>query len=1033
MSTGNLGRLFLAVGLMFLAATATAQNAVRFSELHYDNSGTDTGEAIEISAPAGTDLTNWQIVLYNGNGGAAYDSRTLSGVVPATCGERGVFLVDYPENGIQNGSPDGVALVDETGTLLEFLSYEGTFAATDGPAVGVTSVDIGVSENGTEPVGQSLALGDDGTWTGPAANTFGACNGDVQAPAAIVMVSLVPSADSIAVGSSRSFAASAIDTDGQPVAGVDYTWTSSNQSVASVSPQGMALGLAAGDTTITATAPNGVSGSASLHVTALTFPAPSDFHVNEIHYDNAGVDTGEFVEIEGPAGAPLAGYQIVLYNGNGGVPYGTTSLSGTLPASCGTRGVVVATYPQDGIQNGSPDGVALVANDGTVLDFISYEGAFAATSGPAAGFTSRDILVSQASAAIGMTLQRDATSGTWSVAASTQGGCNDGTSVPPANSLSFSGRNASDPALPVGFEDQLFATLHGPSNETIPATIAWSSDTPAIATVDANGVVHALAAGTAVLRATADDGTTGTWSLPTRVAVAGTSANYGNNAEFGEPGDGDPSDDFIVRHEQYTASYNPNRGAPNWVAYDLDATHFGAEDRCDCFTADPSLPATFPHLTTNDYTGAGAAAGYGIDRGHLARSFDRTSGSLDNARTFYFDNIVPQAADLNQGPWAALESDLGDLARVQDKEVYILTGAFGNKGTLKNEGRIVIPTFAWKVALILPRDRGLADVHDYRDVEVIAVLMPNEPGIRNVPWQTYETTVDQIEALSGYDLLALLPDGVEAAVESSTQPPLAQASGPGAAIAEGSAAAFSAAGSVDPNGSIVSYVWEFGDGSSGSGATASHVYAQDGAYSARLTITDNDGLTASAVVPVTVTNVAPALNAIADGNVDLGASYTVAGSFADPGADQWTVTVDWGDGSAPGTVSTATRSFSLSHTYAEAASYTVRVTVADDDTSVSRTHAVTVTAPSAPGLSEAFKLIDKLVADRKITKGVGLVLKAEVDAARKLIAKGNTRGAMTVLRCLVSELDFLVRLRVVKAADVAPLRTLLISVYQSHR
>jgi hypothetical protein len=401
MSTGNLGRLFLAVGLMFLAATATAQNAVRISELHYDNSGTDTGEAIEISAPAGTDLTNWQIVLYNGNGGAAYDSRTLSGVVPATCGERGVFLVDYPENGIQNGSPDGVALVDETGTLLEFLSYEGTFAATDGPAVGVTSVDIGVSENGTEPVGQSLALGDDGTWTGPAANTFGACNGDVQAPAAIVMVSLVPSADSIAVGSSRSFAASAIDTDGQPVAGVDYTWTSSNQSVASVSPQGMALGLAAGDTTITATAPNGVSGSASLHVTALTFPAPSDFHVNEIHYDNAGVDTGEFVEIEGPAGASLAGYQIVLYNGNGGVPYGTTSLSGALPASCGTRGVVVATYPQDGIQNGSPDGVALVANDGTVLDFFSYEGVFAAVGGPAVGFTSRDIGVSQASAAIG--------------------------------------------------------------------------------------------------------------------------------------------------------------------------------------------------------------------------------------------------------------------------------------------------------------------------------------------------------------------------------------------------------------------------------------------------------------------------------------------------------------------------------------------------------------------------------------------------------------------------------------------------------
>ena len=83
--------------------------------------------------------------------------------------------------------------------------------------------------------------------------------------------------------------------------------------------------------------------------------------------------------------------------------------------------------------------------------------------------------------------------------------------------------------------------------------------------------------------------------------------------------------------------------------------------------------------------------GYGIDRGHLARSFDRTSASLDNAFTFYFTNIVPQAADLNQGPWAIMENDLGDLARLQNKEVYIIAGVAGNKGTVKNEGKIVIP------------------------------------------------------------------------------------------------------------------------------------------------------------------------------------------------------------------------------------------------------------------------------------------------------------------------------------------------------
>ena len=90
----------------------------------------------------------------------------------------------------------------------------------------------------------------------------------------------------------------------------------------------------------------------------------------------------------------------------------------------------------------------------------------------------------------------------------------------------------------------------------------------------------------------------------------------------------------------------------------------------------------------------------------------------------------------------------------------------------------------------MPHDQGLADVHDYRDLEVIAVNMPNEPGIRNVPWNTYRTTVDAIEALTGYDLLALLPDDVEAAVESNTQPPIAALTGPAGAIAEGDSATF---------------------------------------------------------------------------------------------------------------------------------------------------------------------------------------------------------------------------------------------------
>ncbi|WP_241825464.1 ExeM/NucH family extracellular endonuclease [Micromonospora sp. CB01531] len=162
-----------ALALTSSAPVLAAEAATPFiSEIHYDNVGTDTGEAIEIEAPAGFDLTGWQIVLYNGANSAAYNTRTLSGAVPAA----GVVVANYPTDGIQNGSPDGVALVSPTGTVAEFLTYEGTFTAVGGPANGMTGTDIGVAETTNTPVGHSLQK-INGTWNAEAPNTFGVRNG----------------------------------------------------------------------------------------------------------------------------------------------------------------------------------------------------------------------------------------------------------------------------------------------------------------------------------------------------------------------------------------------------------------------------------------------------------------------------------------------------------------------------------------------------------------------------------------------------------------------------------------------------------------------------------------------------------------------------------------------------------------------------------------------------------------------------------------------------------------------------------------
>jgi DNA/RNA endonuclease G (NUC1) len=1025
MRSMKLLRWLAVAGATMLSSLAVAQ--VRISEIHYDNVGTDAGEAIEISGPAGMLLEDWTVVLYNGATGQVYDTDFLPLTIPATCGNRGVVVVNYPSNGIQNGAPDAIALVDEFGDVVEFLSYEGVFAATNGPAIGLTSVDIGAFQDGSGAAGISLQRNASGSWA-LAASTFGACNDTGTEPPAPVVasVSVAPASATVSVGSAITLGAAAFDVNAAPINNVPFLWTSNNPAVATVSASGIVTGVAQGTAIITATAPNGVGGSSTIQVQAVTLPPRADLRINEIHYDNLGTDAGEAIEIEGPAGASIQGVSIVLYNGNGGAPYGTPLvLGGSLPSSCGDRGVVFVTYPTDGIQNGSPDAIALVDASNNVIEFLSYEGVVTAVGGPANGLTSTDIGVSQTNAALGTSLQRGG-GGIWASGVASFGQCNPDTPIP-QKSIVITGRDpAGDVPLPVGFEDQLFAQLRE-NGANVPSTFTWASETPEIATIDDDGVFRALAAGTARLRATAADGTTSTISLPTRVAVASTTAQYANNTEFGEPTDADPSDDIIVRRPQFTSSYSPARNTPNWVAYEFDATHFGAEDRCDCFTMDPELPGSLLRIDTNDYTGSGAFAGHGIDRGHLARSFDRTAGSLDNAATFLFTNIIPQTADQNQGPWAMLENELGNFARTQGREVYVIAGVAGSKGTLKNEGKVVIPAHTWKVALILPRDQGLASIRDYRDVQAIAVIMPNEPGIRDVPWQTYLTTVDAVEALSGYDLLALLDDATEAAVESNTQPPLVALSGPAGTVPEGGAASFSGAASLDPNGTIVSYSWDFGDGTVGSGVAPTYRFAQDGTYAVRLTVTDNDGLTATAVSTVTVTNVLPTVAAVPDATVNAGVAYTASGSFSDPGRDNWVAAVNWGDGSATQTVPLTGQSFALTHTFAAAGTYTVSIAVADDDgASAAVTHTVTVMQP-APGLAAALPLIDQLVAAGKLHPALGKVFRLQVIVAQQLIQRGQIDTARLLLRTMVAELDLLVRFGAVQAADVAPLRAVLVA------
>ena len=153
------------------------------NEIHYNNEATDTGEAIEIAGEAGTDLTDYQLILYNGVNGLEYNTVLLTGMLTNQSNGYGFSTITFSTNGIQNGNPDGIALIKiSTGSVIQFLSYGGTFTAVDGPAAGRLSVDIGVSENGSTVVGTSLQLVGSGneyidfTWSEDVPETFNTVN-----------------------------------------------------------------------------------------------------------------------------------------------------------------------------------------------------------------------------------------------------------------------------------------------------------------------------------------------------------------------------------------------------------------------------------------------------------------------------------------------------------------------------------------------------------------------------------------------------------------------------------------------------------------------------------------------------------------------------------------------------------------------------------------------------------------------------------------------------------------------------------------
>jgi DNA/RNA endonuclease G (NUC1) len=284
-----------------------------------------------------------------------------------------------------------------------------------------------------------------------------------------------------------------------------------------------------------------------------------------------------------------------------------------------------------------------------------------------------------------------------------------------------------------------------------------------------------------------DDGAANTDTLPSDYSwsftvATGTEPPYPASVHLtmGNPsGAGADPSNYLMEKPEIALSYNRDLGRPNWVSWHLSEEWIGTLTRVDTFRPDPQVPPDWYRVQSFDF------AGSGFDRGHMTPNADRdkeTSIPINQA-TFLMSNIVAQAPGNNQGPWAALEAFLRTLVEQQQSELYIASGPFGVGGTgslggtttTLAGGRVTVPSSTWKVALVLPKGDGDDVLSVSCSTRTIAVVMPNQDSIRNDAWESYLTTVDAVETLTGYDFFSSLPEPYQRCIEAGTNgnnPPL---------------------------------------------------------------------------------------------------------------------------------------------------------------------------------------------------------------------------------------------------------------------
>ena len=204
---------------------------------------------------------------------------------------------------------------------------------------------------------------------------------------------------------------------------------------------------------------------------------------------------------------------------------------------------------------------------------------------------------------------------------------------------------------------------------------------------------------------------------------------------------------YLIQRSQYALDYNDTTHQANWVSWSYTTADSGSTSRQNSFRADTSLPSGFTQIGNASFD-----AGY--DRGHMCPSGDRTASVADNDETFLMSNMIPQASRNNQLLWATFESYCRGLA-AGESEILITCGP-GNFGTASISNGMKVPGSIWKVVVVSPLGTALAPEKITTACRVIAINTPNTATV-STSWTDYITTVEEIEAETGFHFFSSLP------------------------------------------------------------------------------------------------------------------------------------------------------------------------------------------------------------------------------------------------------------------------------------